>query len=52
MTKKLSAKDKFAELLSRDLTTVQIRQRMGISNGAAQRLMCEIRNDLGVPVRD
>lgn len=43
----LPPRDKFAELLSQGLTTVEIRERMGISNSAAQGHMTRIRRDLG-----
>lgn len=39
--------DHFAELLSRGLSIPQIRERMGIPNGSAQKLMLAIRTQLG-----
>lgn len=40
-------KSRVAELMSQGLSTVKIRTRMGMSNGAIQRVIVEIRNDLG-----
>jgi len=48
----ITNKDQFAEYLSRGLDIPTIRARMGIPNGTAQRIMGDIRKDLGVPVRD
>lgn len=39
--------ERFAELLSRGFTIPEIRQRMGLSNGAAQGIMSRIRASLG-----
>jgi DNA-binding NarL/FixJ family response regulator len=40
-------KDRVAELMSQGLDTVQIRTRLGMSNGTIQRVISEIRKDLG-----
>ena len=40
-------KSRVAELMSQGLDTAKIRTRMGMSNGAIQRVIVEIRNDLG-----
>lgn len=39
--------DKFAELMSQNLSTVQIRHRLGLSNGQAQSIILRIRRKLG-----
>lgn len=44
---KLSRQDQFAELLSQGFDTPTIRERMGLSHGAAQGLMTRIRKGLG-----
>lgn len=43
--------ERFAELLAEDLPIPVIRERMGITNGHAQKLMCRIRKDLGTQAR-
>lgn len=43
----LSKQDQFAELLSEGLDMVAIRQRMNLTNAAAQGLMTRIRRKLG-----
>ena len=43
--------DKFAELLSLDLDMLTIRERMGLTNGRAQAMMCQIRSELGWQAR-
>ena len=43
----MSRKDKVAELLSQGLTTAQICERLGITNGAVQACIMKIRKDLG-----
>lgn len=43
--------DRFAELLSRDIPMLAIRERMGITNGRAQQLMLKLRADLGWQAR-
>lgn len=43
----LPPQERFAELLSQGLTTVEIRERMGLSNSAAQGMMSRIRQKLG-----
>lgn len=43
----LAPPDRFAELLSQGLTMVEIRERMGLSNSAAQGLMRRLRAKLG-----
>lgn len=40
-------KNRFAQLLSEGLSIPQIRERMGLSNGTAQKIMRSIRKDLG-----
>lgn len=40
-------RDKFAELLSRDLTIDQICKRMGLSRSSYQGLLYRLRKDLG-----
>lgn len=43
----LTATDTFAELLSEGLTILQVRKRMGLTDGAAQVHMNKIRAGLG-----
>lgn len=52
MAEVLAGKEMFAELLSRGLTPVQIRERMGVSKSAAYGYLHRIRTDLGIPARD
>lgn len=42
----------FAEMLSEGMTVLEIRKRTGLTEGAAGKFMKQIRDDLGVPVRD
>jgi DNA-binding CsgD family transcriptional regulator len=43
----LSREDQFAELLSQNLSMLEVRARMGLSNSQAQGLMTRIRAKLG-----
>lgn len=43
--------DRFAELLSEDIPIPAIRERMGLTNSAAQSLMRRIRQKLGPQAR-
>jgi hypothetical protein len=47
----VSTKDRFAELLSQGLSTVQIRERLGLGNNSAQSYMNKICRDLGAQAR-
>ena len=46
-TRSSDRQDQFAELLSQGLDMVTIRERMNLTNGAAQGFMTRIRKSLG-----